>query len=34
MIFTGRIDGKIFVTYDTRNIEPIAYTNDEGLLTF
>jgi hypothetical protein len=30
MIFTGRIDGKIFVTYDTRNIEPIAYTNDEG----
>jgi hypothetical protein len=30
MVFTGAIDGKVLVSYDRKNVEPLRYTMDEG----
>jgi hypothetical protein len=30
LIFTGRNDGKVLVSYDRKNVEPLRYTTDEG----
>jgi hypothetical protein len=30
IVFTGRTDGKVLVSYDRKNVEPIRYTEDEG----
>jgi len=30
IVFTGRSDGNVLVSYDRKNIEPIRYTRDEG----
>ena len=30
IVFTGSNDGKVLVSYDRKNIEPLRYTNDEG----
>ena len=30
IVFTGRSDGNVLVSYDRKNIEPIRYTEDEG----
>ena len=30
IVFTGRNDGKVLVSYDRKNVEPLRYTTDEG----
>jgi len=30
IVFTGQSDGKVLVSYDRKNVEPIRYTLDEG----
>jgi len=30
LVFTGRTDGNVLVSYDRKNVEPIRYTIDEG----
>jgi hypothetical protein len=30
IVFTGRNDGKVLISYDRKNVEPLRYTTDEG----